>query len=350
MSLLILAAVAAWVGRYYLVQGWGLLQVYGRARSVDRWLAGDRLSEDERALLLNVQDIRRFAREEIGLSDHRNYTTYARVDRSYLADVVHAAPPDSLRPHLFRYPFFGRMPYKGFFSRTRAEAEARRLEQQGLEVLVRPVRGFSTLGILRDPLFSYMTGYELYDLADLIIHEQVHATVWLDDHYAFNENLAVFVGRRGALEYLVAQEGPPNDAAVQLARDVWHDRRAFRIALHELYRRWEAIYQQDIPLPEMLQQREQAWQEFGAEWRARYSQRFRTDRFYDFPNRTMDNAYLSLQIGYTSLQDEFEQIYELLGGDLRLLMQAAAAVQDTGAPDFDPMQQLWQVAHRLATR
>jgi predicted aminopeptidase len=45
------------------------------------------------------------------------------------------------------------------------------------------------------------------DLANLIIHEMVHATIFVKDSIDFNENLATFIGDRGAEQFLIATHG-----------------------------------------------------------------------------------------------------------------------------------------------
>jgi predicted aminopeptidase len=52
-----------------------------------------------------------------------------------------------------------------------------------------------------------MSRYAEADLADLVIHELTHATLFLKGQDQFNEELASFVGSRGALLWLEASQG-----------------------------------------------------------------------------------------------------------------------------------------------
>jgi predicted aminopeptidase len=45
------------------------------------------------------------------------------------------------------------------------------------------------------------------DLANLIIHEMSHATIFVKDSIDFNENLATFIGDRGAEKFLIDKYG-----------------------------------------------------------------------------------------------------------------------------------------------
>jgi predicted aminopeptidase len=54
------------------------------------------------------------------------------------------------------------------------------------------------LGWFTDPILSKMLMRSEGDLANLIIHEMSHATIFVKDSIEFNENLATFIGDRGA--------------------------------------------------------------------------------------------------------------------------------------------------------
>ena len=108
-------------------------------------------------------------------------------------------------------PFHGQAPYKGFYERPDALAEAARLKKEGYDVIVRKVDAFSTLGFTKDPVYSFMKKYSPYELASTIIHEQTHATLWVKGQTDFNEELADFVGETGALEWIAARFGAPSE-------------------------------------------------------------------------------------------------------------------------------------------
>jgi predicted aminopeptidase len=61
-------------------------------------------------------------------------------------------------------------------------------------VSIRNPGGWSTLGWFTDPILSGMLKRNEGDLASLIIHEMVHATIFVKDDVDFNENLASFIG------------------------------------------------------------------------------------------------------------------------------------------------------------
>jgi predicted aminopeptidase len=116
--------------------------------------------------------------------------------------VVTASERFQLKPKEWRFPVVGTVPYMGFFNKDEAIELAHQLEGEGWDVMVRNPGGWSTLGWFTDPILSEMLERSEGDLASLIIHEMVHATIFVKDSVNFNENLASFIGDRGAEAFL----------------------------------------------------------------------------------------------------------------------------------------------------
>jgi predicted aminopeptidase len=121
--------------------------------------------------------------------------------------VVTASEPFKLKPKEWDFPILGSVPYKGFFEKDKALALKSDLEKQGFDVSIRNPGGWSTLGWFTDPILSKMLERSEGDLANLIIHEMSHATIFVKDSIDFNENLASFIGDRGAENFLVSKYG-----------------------------------------------------------------------------------------------------------------------------------------------
>lgn len=121
--------------------------------------------------------------------------------------MVTAAKPFALEAKEWRYPFLGKMAYKGYFVHEKALAEEEKLKSEGWETSVGTVSGWSTLGWLRDPLLSNMLFRQPGDLANLLIHELTHGTLFVKGNVDFNENLATFIGDKGAELFLISHFG-----------------------------------------------------------------------------------------------------------------------------------------------
>ena len=303
-------------GCYLAKQGAYILRYRLASRPAASLLAHDSTSPRVKELLRRVQDIRRFAVERVGLKTNRNYTRYVQVDRSYLVDVVSASARDRFQPYLWRFPFFGAFPYKGFFERRDAEREAAALRRRDLDVLIRPAEAFSTLGFFSDPLYSYMADDSLYELANLIIHEQTHATVFLRDQVNFNEELATFVGREGALWYAREKLGAGSEAYRKLLLQLQDEDTFYRL-IGGLHDRLEAVYASTPGREERLREKERLLAEFRREMAADPQRWFRTDSYRGvFERLPLNNATILAFMEYTGDLDLFYRLYERMGRDL----------------------------------
>ena len=257
-------------GCYLLKQGTYLLNYNSRSRPIEKVLAQESISGDVGVMLSMVQEIRRYAVEEIGLEDNRNYTRYLEMDRDYLVDVVSACTADSFTPYEWRFPLFGSFPYKGFYEPEDARREASRLERRGLDVWVRQVDGFSTLGFFSDPIYSFMTEYSLFALADLIIHEQTHATVFVKNEIQFSEELATFVGREGALSFLRDRYGEDSEAYRQALASL-SDWSRYRDRVIELYDELDTLYRSETDSRRMSAEKQRIVEDFNQRYESMHS-------------------------------------------------------------------------------
>ncbi|HEQ71198.1 MAG TPA: aminopeptidase [Spirochaetia bacterium] len=317
---------------YFIREGAALLDVYGSGESLEASLADPSLPADERALLQLVVKIKRYAIERLGLAQNDNYSRYVRLDRDYLVSVVSAYDRLSFTQHEYHYPFVGALPYKGFFNPEDAASEARGLEAQGLDVHVRRVDAFSTLGILSDPVFSFMKDYPVFALSNLIFHEQSHATVFINGQATFNENFATFVGDEAMRLFLKETYGPASDEA-RLVDALDHDQRVFIERLRDLYENLKVVYAGKVSAERKLVLKEEtiaAWQEA---FRRDYTRDFLSTAYESFPERPLNNAVIMLYMTYREKQTEMKELFELTGKDLPFFISLARKVpRDTDDP------------------
>jgi predicted aminopeptidase len=318
-------------GCYLVKQGIGLLSSYSGARDIDQWLANPALTKEERAFLLEAKDIRSFAHESLGLAESGNYSSYVRLNRDYLANVVSACAEDSFNQYLWDYPLLGPLPYKGFFDIADARAEARRLKEAGYDVMLRPVDAFSTLGFFRDPLFSFMRGYSTADLADLIIHESTHATLFIKGQADFDENLALFEGGVGGIEYVARRFGA-DSKELALAKADRRDAERYRVFLGVLAKDLGAMYAATKDGDERLARKAQIIQAFRDRYRDDWAKGFETEVYKGLWSRPIDNAYIATFQNYNSGQDDFRACYEACGSDLKAFMAYLLAMPSGADP------------------
>jgi predicted aminopeptidase len=228
------------------------------------------------------------------------------------------------------------MPYKGFFDIAGARALAASLEKKGLDVWVRGVDAFSTLGYFRDPLYSYMQKYSAYELADVLIHEMLHATVFVKNQMQFNEELAEFTGRTGAKLYIESRYGKdaPQIAQAALRRG---DSAVYVAYLQKLQEELTGIYGQDVPREEKLARKAAAIRAAQERFAAAYDSMFQTDSYRFFSGMEVNNAYLQLYSLYHESGAYLEDLYHRAGGDLPAFIAAAQKIKPAAG---DPKKQL----------
>lgn len=221
----VLAVIAVLCVIYRDLVGYGLRQAKGQlhivwnARPVAEYLADPSFPDSLKQKLLLIAEARQYAIDSLGLNDTRNYTTMYDQQGKEIMWVVTASEPFQLKAKEWEFPVLGAVPYKGFFELERAMAEKQKLESEGWDVNVRNPGGWSTLGWFTDPILSNMLSRSEGNLVSLIIHEMVHATIFVKDSVDFNENLASFIGDRGAEQFLASKYGKNSEPYLQFIQE-----------------------------------------------------------------------------------------------------------------------------------
>lgn len=211
--LVLLAVLAVLVAVYWelivygLRQGKGQLHIVWNARPVEEVMKDPAFPDSLKAKLVLIEQVRQYAIDSLGLKDTRNYKTLFDQKGEEIMFVVTACEPYRFKAKEWNFPIVGSVPYKGFFNKERAIALRDALDKEGWDTSIRNPGGWSTLGWFTDPILSKMLERGEGDLANLIIHEMVHATIFVKDSIDFNENLATFIGDRGAEQFLIATYG-----------------------------------------------------------------------------------------------------------------------------------------------
>lgn len=182
------------------------MQLWQRQVSVDQVLRDPDFDPEQREALAAIPTLRDYA-QALGLEAGDQYRHFVPEPRDRILTNLVATRPGEVRAHGFRFPLVGRVPYKAFFERERAEREAARLRTQGFDVCVSGVPAYSTLGWFDDPVTAPMLAYGPGVLAEMVIHEWVHATFYVAGDAGFNEGVATFIGQEGAIDYFETRHG-----------------------------------------------------------------------------------------------------------------------------------------------
>lgn len=192
---------------YGLGQGIGQLKIVRDARPIAEVLADTSLKESQKKKLELIGEIRQFAFDSLGINYSENYSEFYDQGKKPILLTVSACKEFSFEAKEWTFPFLGTVSYKGYFNFEKARKEILKLRSEGYDVDVYSPSGWSTLGWFKDPVLSGMLNRDEGELADLIIHELTHGTLYVKNDVTFNENLASFIGDKGAQRFLIQRFG-----------------------------------------------------------------------------------------------------------------------------------------------
>ena len=325
---LILVLCLAFSGCYTLGQGAAMIGYLNKAVPLEK--------VDDAEFTALVADIRSFAIEYLGLAQSRNYTRYVDIDRNYLAAIVSASAKDSFNRYEWSFPVVGKVPYKGFFNIDDARKEQAKLEKLDLDVWIRGVDAFSTLGWFRDPLYSFMRDYTPWRLADLILHELVHSTVFIKGQAKFNEELAEFIGSNAAKLFIETRYGIDSAEYREMIAST-QDSGKYVEFIQELIAELEILYASGQNKYTVLDEKERIIKAAQERFEAEYDSSFSSDNYRGFSRLQINNAYLELYRLYYTDDNFYDDLLNRSGGDLRTFIAAAKTVKAKGG---SPREQL----------
>ncbi len=237
---------------YGISQARGQIHIMLNAKPVGDFLADPDYPDSLKQKLRLVQDIRNFSFDNLGLNPSDNYTTMFDQKGEELMWVVSACEPYRFESKVWRFPLIGTFSYKGFFDKERAYKLKEHLEAEGYDTGIGNASGWSTLGYLKDPILSNMLFRSDGRLAELIIHELTHGTLFVKDSLQFNENLATFIGIKGSIIFLEQKYGEDAPQLVQYEQ-YWHDKKLFTQhvlktthMLDSLYTAMDELYEDEV--------------------------------------------------------------------------------------------------------
>jgi len=154
-----------------------------------------------------IGEIKRFAVDSLHLDPSGSYESFYDLKGKPLMWVLVGSEQYRLMPWEYKVPILGAFPYKGYFDHDQLLHADTLLQQEAYDTQINEVAAFSTLGILNEPILSNMLRRSDGSLAELIIHELTHGTLFVPDNLEYNENLADFVGEYGAERFLAGKYG-----------------------------------------------------------------------------------------------------------------------------------------------
>ncbi len=296
--------------------------------------SGD-LTQEQLAALDRIADVKQFG-AEIGLQATENYDTIAiHWDRTIWN--MSACPTLSFEPATWWFPIVGRVPYLGFFRRQDADKWVNRMEARGHEVYLRTAGAYSTLGWFRDPILPGMLKWDDERLADTVLHELAHATLWIKGSVKFNESFANFVGETAAFQYLADRFGTESDTYVD-AVTFHKELSLWRAMLRELYQDLDAVYTDPDKSDEQKLMARKAIYDSLTE-RVKGAQFQHEDRFLAAVQKgPWNNARLVQYRTYNHKREWFQTILDQQDGDLLRFIDAIDRITRKARDPYEALE------------
>lgn len=311
--------------RYVTQAAAGQEQLNGRGIAIQEVVDNGYLDRRTRDLLAHVPRIKAFG-EAQGLKRTKNYERYVWLGRPAVVWVVSACDPVAFRPKTWSFPVVGSITYTGWFDRNEAKSYAAELAKKGLDVDVRPSQAYSTLGWFDDPILSTMISKgddALGDLADVVLHETLHATFYVPGQSTLNESVASFVGETLALRYLDETVGPDSREKAEFVQEQQEGvERGQR--MHEAYDALEKLYASKVSREEKLAEKKVITDKLRADLKMK---------------RPITNATLIQYKTYGSGHEELVSLYKACGENLPRMLGALEQIKPIAAksrPHTDP--------------
>lgn len=208
VGVLVVLAVWQWEWvSYGYMQAKGQLRIMLNTQPLSKVLNDPAYPDSLKQKVKLIGEIKRFAIDSLKLDPSESYESFYDLKGKPLMWVLIGSEKYGLVPVEYKVPILGSFPYKGFFDQTRLQQADTLLQQQGYDTRINEVAAYSTLGFFNEPILSNMLMRSEGQLAELIIHELTHGTLFIKNSLEYNENLADFVGEYGALRFLAQKYG-----------------------------------------------------------------------------------------------------------------------------------------------
>jgi len=324
--LLLLIIICVWQFKlihYGFIQLKGQLHVINNTVPLSEYIQNSQTPDSLKSKAKLVNQIRAFAFDSLGINYSDNYTEIFDQKGKPSMYVVTACEPYSFTPKMWRFPIVGGFPYKGFFDREKAINLANEIRvTDSLDVGLRTAGGWSTLGWFKDPVLSNMLNRSEGDLASLLIHELTHGTLFVKDSVTFNENLASFIGDKGAVMFLQSKYGKESAEVIQYKNEI-ADEVLFKQYVLKSAKSLDSLYKSLEDLPESEKRKlkggriNQIRSSFDA---LAFKSEVYSSFFKDYiPNNTFFMSYLRYNSQQEALELEFSNFNGSLKGYLEYL-------------------------------
>lgn len=294
--------------------GWHQSYITFHSVPVEELLRDEEAGPLTKEKLRFIQEVKRYGEKHFGLRETKSYSKFFEV-KGPILHVITACEKDRLHPYSWDFPIVGKVTYKGFFTADEALKEQDLLNRKGYDTFLQQAAAYSTLGWLKDPIFSSILEWNEGALANLILHEMAHATVYFKDRTDFNEQLATFIGNQGTINFLTERYGP-DSKEVREANNHREDDLLFSGWTDQACQQLSAYYGREISKEEKLKGRESLFQSIRENFQKMKGE-FKTEEYRNVDKIELNNAVLLAYRRYFYRLEKFEALYEYFGKNLK---------------------------------
>lgn len=288
------------------------------------------LTDKEKGKLKLSLSIRKFAENKLKLATTNNYTSYVKLKSKYPTYTISAADKYQLKSYFWSFPFVGKVSYKGFPQKQQAKDEAKHFPKDKYDVYIRGAGAYSTLGWFDDPIFSSMLRYSEHDFVNVIIHETVHATIYIKDHTDFNERIATFIANEGTKKYYESKEGA-NSKTIALIQKEHHDEKLFSEFLSREMDSLKKWYEDQKTIDENI--KEKRLKSMMTKYENSILPRMKSKKYKNFSKFPLNNAaLLGLKTYHYDLSD-FKKIYAHFNNNFDSFLSYCKKLEDNDDPE-----------------
>jgi len=261
-----------------------------------------------------ILEILAFADQQLQLPVGGNFSHYVEINRPFVVWNVFAADEFSFEARTWCYPVVGCASYRGYFDQNKADAYAKKLQDEGGDIYIGGVSAYSTLGWLDDPVLSTFAWRNDTQLPALIFHELAHRILYIRGDTEFNESFA------SAVEQIALEKWLKNDPQ---AFDVYLEHKQYHDDFVEFVLSWkmrlDAMYHADLNDIEKRALKKSLYSTMMDEYKI-----FRGEhKAYDgWMNDTLNNAKINTLSTYQARVPAFLSLYEQHNDNFKMFIDA----------------------------
>jgi len=308
---------------YYAQAIDGHVDIMRRSQPISSIIADPDTDQKLKHALSKVVLLREFASSELKLPDNQSYTSYADLQRPFVVWNVFASPELSLKLKQWCFIKAGCVNYRGFFSKTKAEAYAEKLKNEGYDVFVGGIRAYSTLGWFSDPVLNTFLGYSEIELAGLIFHELAHQVLYVPGDSVFNESFATVVEHEGIGRWIESN----GSAAEWAAFSARQERKSIFTKLVLRHRkRLQALYALDISNAEKRIAKAHVFEDLRTEFAQLKTANAEFSSYDRWFAQVLNNARLATISIYTQLLPAFQSLLAQQNKDMSQFFEVVTEI------------------------